>query len=185
MLQLPLNSFIHCQNTLPSSFCDSVVESISEEEYSEHEFYDAISKTRYSNENELEICYSDIPEMPELHDYVTKSIQNYLNLLNVVWFSAVQGFSEIRFNKYREDKQMAIHCDHIRNIFDGNRKGVPILTILGLLNDSFEGGEFLISDSKISFNKGDVLIFPSNFMYPHCVFPVKSGVRYSFVCWAF
>ena len=32
---------------------------------------------------------------------------------------------------------------------------------------------------------GDILIFPSNFMYPHRVEPVKKGIRFSFVSWVY
>jgi predicted 2-oxoglutarate/Fe(II)-dependent dioxygenase YbiX len=28
-----------------------------------------------------------------------------------------------------------------------------------------------------------MLIWPSNFLYPHKVNPVKKGIRYSMVCW--
>jgi hypothetical protein len=31
---------------------------------------------------------------------------------------------------------------------------------------------------------GDVIIFPSTFLYPHKVNEVKKGIRYSFVSWA-
>ena len=79
---------------------------------------------------------------------------------------------------------MANHCDHISSLFDGKRKGIPILSIIGLLNDDFEGGELIMfEDKKIDTKKGDLLIFPSNFMYPHEIMPVTKGVRYSYVSW--
>ena len=31
--------------------------------------------------------------------------------------------------------------------------------------------------------KGDLLVFPSSFTYPHEVLPVKSGTRYSIITW--
>jgi predicted 2-oxoglutarate/Fe(II)-dependent dioxygenase YbiX len=68
-------------------------------------------------------------------------------------------------------------------MFDGERKGVPILSVLGLLNDDFEGGEFFMIDKQREFSKGDILIFPSNFIYPHVVKPVTKGIRYSFISW--
>ena len=77
------------------------------------------------------------------------------------------------------------HCDHIHSLFDGNRKGIPTLSILGLLNDNFEGGEFVMfGDTTIEFKKGDLLLFPSNFLFPHRVDPVKKGTRYSFISWS-
>ena len=80
---------------------------------------------------------------------------------------------------------MALHCDHIHDMFDGTRKGIPTLTILGLLNDDFEGGEFLMFDEEkeIKLKAGDIMIFPSVFLYPHKVAAVTKGVRDAFVSW--
>ena len=38
---------------------------------------------------------------------------------------------------------------------------------------------------KIPFKTGDILIFPSTFLYPHVVKEVTEGTRYSFVAWAY
>ena len=78
---------------------------------------------------------------------------------------------------------MALHADHIHSMFDGERKGIPILSVLGVLNDDYEGGEFVLIDEKIDLSKGDIIIFPSNFMYPHKVEPVTKGTRYSYISW--
>lgn len=53
------------------------------------------------------------------------------------------------------------------------------------LNDSYEGGEFAFFDRELVFKlkKGSVIVFPSNFMYPHEIMPVTKGTRYSVVTW--
>ena len=39
-------------------------------------------------------------------------------------------------------------------------------------------------DSKvIPLKQGELLIFPSNFMFPHKVEPVTKGTRYSYISW--
>ena len=69
-------------------------------------------------------------------------------------------------------------------MFDGERKGVPILSCLGVLNNDYEGGEFVMFDDyKIDIKKGELLIFPSSFLYPHKVNPVTKGIRYSDISW--
>ena len=40
-------------------------------------------------------------------------------------------------------------------------------------------------DKKINLLKGDLLIFPSIFLYPHKVEPIKKGTRYSFISWVY
>ena len=90
-----------------------------------------------------------------------------------------------RLNKYEVNQNMKTHVDHIHSIFDGKDKGVPILSLVGLINDDFEGGEFYINNEEVKFNKGDIMIFPSNFMYSHGVKPITKGERYSYVSWGF
>jgi len=81
---------------------------------------------------------------------------------------------------------MAEHCDHISSLFDGKIKGIPMLSVVGQLNEDFEGGEFVMwGDKVIEFESGDLIIFPSNFVYPHRVEPVTKGSRYSYVSWAY
>jgi len=53
------------------------------------------------------------------------------------------------------------------------------------LNDDFGGGEFAFFDRELIYNlkKGSVIMFPSNFMYPHEIMPVIKGTRYSIITW--
>jgi len=97
----------------------------------------------------------------------------------------VNDRSTVRFNKYEVGAQMRIHADHITTLFDGTRRGIPVLTVLGVLNEDYEGGEFVLFDNLIiPFKTGDIVVFPSNFLYPHAVQPVTKGTRYSYVSWA-
>jgi predicted 2-oxoglutarate/Fe(II)-dependent dioxygenase YbiX len=69
-------------------------------------------------------------------------------------------------------------------MFDGERKGIPTLSVVGALNDDYEGGDFLMLDDEIvDIPAGSVLVFPSTFMYMHKVSPVTKGTRFSFVSW--
>ena len=57
------------------------------------------------------------------------------------------------------------------------------------LNDDFEGGELNFYDQKqnviekVKPFKNSITFFPSTYLYPHSVEPVKKGVRYSIVSW--
>lgn len=53
------------------------------------------------------------------------------------------------------------------------------------LNDEYEGGEFAFFDREIMIRGGigSVIVFPSNFMYPHEIMPVTKGTRYSIITW--
>lgn len=54
-----------------------------------------------------------------------------------------------------------------------------------ILNNEFEGGEFAFFNKELIYKleKGDALMFPSNFMYPHEIMPVTKGTRYSIITW--
>jgi hypothetical protein len=99
----------------------------------------------------------------------------------------LKEISTVRFNKYPAGTGMSRHYDHIQNAFGGEGKGVPLVSIVGQLNNSedYEGCKFICRGKIISLGAGDILMFPSNFMYPHSVSECTKGTRYSFVCWAY
>ena len=68
---------------------------------------------------------------------------------------------------------------------DEKTKGIPVVSVIGCLNNDFEGADFMLCGEKIDLKKGDILLFPSNFMYPHEVTETTKGTRYSFVAWTF
>ena len=80
---------------------------------------------------------------------------------------------------------MRKHFDHIHSIFDGQLKGIPILSFVGVLNDDYEGGKMLVRDVEFPLKPGDIIIMPSCFMFPHEISEITKGTRYSFVSWAF
>jgi hypothetical protein len=53
------------------------------------------------------------------------------------------------------------------------------------LNDDYAGGEWGFFDGQIKMKppKGSAVMFPSNFMFPHEIFKVTRGVRYSIITW--
>lgn len=53
------------------------------------------------------------------------------------------------------------------------------------LNDDYVGGEvsFFSRELNYKLKKGSVIMFPSNFMYPHEIQKVISGTRYSIITW--
>lgn len=64
-----------------------------------------------------------------------------------------------------------------------NRKYSSIL----MLNNDYEGGTlcFNVDDEIVEMETkpGNLVIWPSNFMFPHSVKPLTKGVRYSVVSW--
>lgn len=134
--------------------------------------------------------YVTTGKVPEHNNFIMSKIyealSNYFSELDTPKeFNSWQGYTPVRFNRYDKNQAIITHVDKITSIFDGTRKGSPICSIVGLLNDDFTGGEFIMFDDfKISLKAGDIMIFPSLFMYPHKVNKVETGARYTFVSWA-
>jgi len=173
------------RGVVPHKICDQTVSEMDTLQFQEHNFYNAKTgenKPR-SGSQELSMSWGRVSTKSTLNKFVDDTAYKYVQELKMPWFTEYQGYSHVRFNKYAENKKMALHADHIHSMFDGERKGIPILSVIGVLNDDYEGGEFYLIDDKVDFSKGDILVFPSNFMYPHKVEPVTKGTRYSYISW--
>ena len=151
-----------------------------------HQFYDVRKQESYYTEDDLMSYYNRIETCPQLMDTTWKCLKQYvLEDMNFHWMAGWEDFNILKFNRYQPGGQLKDHCDHIRDIFDGNKKGIPILTVIGLFNDDFKGGEFVLCEDEVQdLRAGDVIIFPSLFMYPHRVNKLVEGTRYSYATWA-
>lgn len=177
---------VHFDNFIPKNICDDTIKYMEDINFQQHDFYNPTKKeyaTRSGNK-ELDISWDNIPTTDSIHKHFWNAVKKYQEKFKFPWFDGWQGFTNVRFNKYKETRKMALHADHIHTMFDGERKGIPILSVLSTLNEDYKGGDFVLFDKhKIKFKTGDILIFPSNFMYPHKVEPVTKGIRYSMISW--
>ena len=89
--------------------------------------------------------------------------------------------SDAHILDYSKDDFFRIHHDHYAESLNFSR----LLTVCAYLNDDYEGGylEFPSIGKTYRFKKGDVIVFPSNWMYYHGVTPITSGNRYTIVFW--
>lgn len=175
------------RNFVDKDFCQNIVDVVSQSEWTQHQFYNPTKNIVHSYDDDL-FTYSDNSDNSQkLNELIWHCISRYIleDFKDFKgWFSGWTGHSLVRYNKYTPNTCMHLHCDHIHSLFDGAIKGVPILSVLGSLNNDYEGGELIMfGDKKIELNAGDIMVFPSNFMYPHEVKKVTSGIRYSYVSW--
>jgi predicted 2-oxoglutarate/Fe(II)-dependent dioxygenase YbiX len=182
-----LEDYIKIYSKLDKPFCEQIRLELEKASWEQHVFYNGNGEyVTQSGNRELDVSWHDIPSKEDLTHRVWKTIEEYiLKDFKNDYFNGWAGFTNIRFNRYLPDRLMALHCDHIHDMFDGTKKGIPTLSVLGLLNDDYEGGEFLMfnEEKEIKLKAGDIMIFPSVFLYPHKVAPVTKGIRDSFVSW--
>ena len=182
---------LHLDNWISKDILEITLKELSEnKKWEQHKWTDSLSYDSQSlyKDKELDVLFSHtLTYNRELHELVWKALEKYIVIDKISgdYFPGWKGFNNLRFNRYNKNQIMSKHCDHIISIFEGAKRGIPILSIVCVLNDDYQGGEFIMFDNyEIKFKAGDVIIFPSVFLYPHLVKPVKKGTRYSFVSWA-
>jgi predicted 2-oxoglutarate/Fe(II)-dependent dioxygenase YbiX len=182
-----IESYLKVYKVFSEEDCARTVNALEEKEkeFQTHSFYNVSDNSYQSYDHELSVAYSQIETKELIMKEIWNTLKKYISELEFQWYSSWNGYSEVRFNRYRTDTQMRLHCDHIHSMFDGQRKGIPSLSILGSLNNDYKGGELVFWDETVvELKAGEIMIFPSNFLYPHEVKLVTEGTRYSFVSWA-
>ncbi len=185
-----LKDLIHVERGIvPANVCDNLVSELEEVEWTPHSWYNANSDTSSSEETmELDVSYSTIEHDQLLTSFIIDACVSYNKIYTFDCertTSAMNMFSRVRFNRYMPGQIMRQHQDHIHTLFDGNTKGIPVISIIINLNDDYEGAElYFWDDYVVPLGKGDILMFPSLFLFPHGVKEATKGKRYSAVSWA-
>ena len=185
-----IEDYIYVGNHIPVEVCEELIDECNKKEWKKHKWNNYAEGTFMSEETkELDVMPCTQDQQNKITPHLAKALEEYQEKHSVPgqktqppWLTK---FSPIRFNKYEVGNTMREHYDHIHSIFDGKMKGIPIVSIVANLNEDYKGGEFICRDKKINLKTGDILMFPSNFMYPHEVKETTEGTRYSFVSWAF
>lgn len=182
------NYLITFPNVLSQEYCESFTEKLKNQEWTKHAYHNSATDQKTSYDDDLHIHYLDDDDTDNrfLMETVYKVLMAYYRQIDLTHFNSWAGYSQVRINKYSKNTRMRKHFDGIKSIFDGKLRGDPTLSVLGALNDDYEGGELMFwNDTKIELKAGNVMVFPSTFLYPHSVEPVTKGTRYSFVSWVY
>lgn len=187
---------------LPDDFCDFSTDILSKAPFKKHD-YDKKEEEQYAlNTEELAVESEtlDIPALSNLNNMMIRNelaridndiiirmgdaLHEYLTSFDYNWMRGWGGYSPPKHIRYTPGQEMQAHWDNVNSIFPGEPTGIPMVSMIGFLNDGYEGGDmFLCEDKKIDAKKGSLLIFPSSFMYPHQITPITKGVRHSYVSW--
>lgn len=118
-------------------------------------------------------------------------IEEYSSTFPYTYVSVDNGYHLLRYTPnqyYREHSDYfpiigsETSYEYFRSI--NSRQISCIVTLSAPEKDFLGGGTSFFNDTyRVTASKGTVLMFPSNFMFPHQALPVVSGVRYSLVTW--
>jgi len=179
------------KSAIPAVICDNVISNIENDQWRKHTWYNKVQDATYSEDTqELSVLDITIQMQQLLNPFMMQAFNEYVDKVkygesNSNTSEIAYQFSTIRFNKYEEGQLMRQHHDHIYSIFDGDRKGIPVISFIINFNDGYDGADLVFwDDYVVPLGKGDILMFPSLFLYPHKVTEMKSGIRYSGVSWA-
>lgn len=182
----PLDAYIFTlDNIVPDELCDRILE-----EYHNCSLWIPSRVGDGEIDNKIRNCdvinISEQPVMEKNFDVRKKidddfylcassAINEYRKLFPEVASDIDTGYNLLRYN---EGQFYVQHTDS----FKQQQRSVSCSF---LLNDDYVGGEFAFFDREIMIKgaKGSIVMFPSNFMFPHEIMPVISGTRYSIITW--
>lgn len=181
-----LSYFVYTTDCLTKSECDEIIEhSENNHNFEESKVGNSVedysirkSKTfKISNENHIELL------LDRLNDCFLKYCEDHLEDLywSAVQRSTIDGytFEPLQYTKYDIGNYYNWHVDQGSD----TRTICRLLSFVLYLNDDFEGGCTEFAFEKYKPNAGQVLIFPSNFLFPHCGTKVHSGTKKIITTW--
>jgi predicted 2-oxoglutarate/Fe(II)-dependent dioxygenase YbiX len=173
---------------IPKDICDHVIQTIEKRDWAPHTWYNAQAGT-FGSEATMELDVQNTTEELQalLTPYVIQAGASYNEKAHYNCERTKQimyKFSKIRFNRYSPGQIMRKHHDHIASLFSPPEQGIPVLSFIGNLNDDYGGADLVFwDDYTVPLGKGDIIMFPSLFLYPHAVTEATKNRRYSFVSW--
>lgn len=110
-----------------------------------------------------------------MFSFAGNAFTTYQNAHNRICATTDTGYQALKY------ETGGYYVEHTDSFNLGQRE----LTCSFMLNDDYEGGEFAFFGREIKYklDKGDAILFPANFMFPHEIMPVTSGTRYAIITW--
>jgi Rps23 Pro-64 3,4-dihydroxylase Tpa1-like proline 4-hydroxylase len=130
----------------------------------------------------LSNSFSNIHWANLLNFFLSKKLQQYQSLTKSIIFYQPK-INTIEILKYENSGFYTWHVDHFSKI-------PRTMSCILLLNNDYEGGNLCFRNPdgsgewEVEVKPNRMIIWPSNFLYPHTVKPVTKGKRYSVVAWA-
>lgn len=172
------NYIKHYPKAFPTDFCKDIINYVSS----------PTNRDRWKRSDvigdykEMRTC-SEIQILPNrdthidnlIYYYVKKYIGIYSDDVNFFNCKQDSGYTILR---YEVGNEFQYHCDHC---LEYNRASTMIIN----LNDDYVGGQLNFTEDLVTYDlgAGDIMIFPSSYVYPHKIRPITKGIRYSIVTW--
>jgi hypothetical protein len=115
---------------------------------------------------DIKNCYEDVESNLRI------CIEHYESMYNM----KMEYMEAINFVRYGEGQHFDVHSDH------GFSYTCTVSSVM-YLNDDYDGGELYFPFLGINLKPkaGDIVLFPSTYIYSHAALPVANGTKYSAV----
>ena len=118
----------------------------------------------------------DNEDLHRINDSVLSAVKKCVSDYASLWDISINYYEPLNFVKYEHpNSYFKRHIDHSPNI-------VRTVSAVVYLNDDYEGGElcFLrLDELAIKPEAGDILVFPSTYLYEHESKNILKGAKYS------
>jgi len=116
-------------------------------------------------------------ELYDMHSKIFEKVKTCVDSYGRYWGVGMMSYEAFNFVKYEgAGTHFKIHADH-------GPTYVTTVSIVVYLNDDYEGGELWFPRFNLSFKPkaGDIVVFPSTYIYEHASQDMISGTKYSVV----
>lgn len=116
-------------------------------------------------------------ELYKIHKASFDSIHPHVQDYGGYWGVGMNYYEVFNYVKYDgPGKHFAVHADH-------GPAYVTTVSAVAYLNDDYSGGELIFPRFSLTIKPepGDLVVFPSTFIYEHSSEPILSGTKYSIV----
>jgi hypothetical protein len=113
----------------------------------------------------------------DIHEDSFQKIRSCTNHYSASWGVGIQYFEAFNFVKYDgPGTHFKIHADH-------GPAYVTTVSVVAYINDDYEGGEIYFPRFNLTIKPqaGDVIVFPSTYVYEHASQDMISGTKYAIV----
>lgn len=174
------------ENILSDDLCDRILK--------EYDNFTEFNPARVGENNEVDLSVRNVGIIHTSHQAIMNKNPSVRYQLDKEIFQAA-GKAILSFNQkfpmceIKEDSGYDLlkyeAGQHYMQHVDSFKQHPREVSCSFALNDDYEGGEFAFFNKKLKYKlkKGSVLMFPSNFMFPHEVMPVTKGTRWSIITW--
>jgi len=176
-----LEAIVEIKNAISDEFIDKIIPLINKKSTENLKVMGGLDKN-IRNVKGHHLTF-DTPTDIFYWNYIKKEIERIYTFYKVKFPKMMSSkINQIDLLKYLPGGKYDIHTDHFTT-------SIRALSIIINLNEDYGGGDLVFTDQRekeikrLKLNKGSVVFFPSNFIYPHGIQPITKGTRYSIVAW--